>query len=95
MKSDSSNTSAAKATPDDDELRPSYDAAALSGGDFGGFHGDYVRSRHMARLEPDVAAAFPDEESVNEALRAVMHAAQRLGRQNVEDEPQGSQKASA
>ena len=50
----------------DDELRKDYDLAALRVRKLGpgrkGF-GDVVR------LEPDVADAFPDAESVNQALR--------------------------
>ncbi len=50
----------------DDELREEYDLAALRVRKLGpgrkGF-GDVVR------LEPDVADAFPDADSVNQALR--------------------------
>lgn len=50
----------------DDELREEYDLASLRVRKLGpsrkGF-GDVVR------LEPDVADAFPDAESVNQALR--------------------------
>ena len=56
-----------KAEPDDkDELRPEYDLQALQVRKLGpgrkSFNG-------VVRLEPDVLDAFPDADSVNEALR--------------------------
>ena len=59
----------------DDELREEYNLAALRVRKLGpgrkGF-GDVVR------LEPDVAEAFPDAESVNQALRFLI----RVTREN-------------
>ncbi len=53
----------------DDELRPEYDLKDLKVRKLGpggkGF-GDVVR------LEPDVAEAFPNADSVNEALRSLI-----------------------
>jgi hypothetical protein len=52
-----------------DELRPEYDFAALREADRAkGI--EYRRS--FVRLEPDVAAAFPDAEAVNMALRELL-----------------------
>ena len=51
----------------DDELRPEYDLRSLRVRKVGpkrkNFRGQSIQ------LEPDVAAVFPDSESVNEALR--------------------------
>ena len=63
-----------------DELRPEYDFANMPGG----VKGKYVqRSRqgtNLAVLDRDVSEAFPNEKAVNEALRVVMNAADRLPR---------------
>lgn len=52
-----------------DELRPEYDFAALREADRA--RGIEYR-RSFVRLEPDVAAAFPDAEAVNMALRELL-----------------------
>lgn len=52
---------------DDDELRPEYD---FSGGVRGKYAGRFTRA-HVVAIDPDVARVFPDEESVNAALRAL------------------------
>ena len=48
------------------ELRPEYDVRALRVRKLGPGR---KRFGEVVRLEPDVAEAFPDAESVNEALR--------------------------
>jgi hypothetical protein len=50
----------------EDELRPEYDLRALRVRKLGPGR---KRFGDVVRLEPDVAEAFPDAESVNEALR--------------------------
>ena len=50
----------------DDELRPEYDLRGLRVRKLGPGR---KRFGEVVRLEPDVAEAFPDAESVNEALR--------------------------
>ena len=52
-----------------DDLRPEYDFAALRETDRA--RGIEYR-RSFVRLEPDVAAAFPDAEAVNIALRELL-----------------------
>jgi hypothetical protein len=56
-----------------DELQPEYDLKTLLKG---GVQGKYARRYHegtnLVLLAPDVAAAFPTAETVNEALRLVM-----------------------
>lgn len=53
---------------DADELRPEYDLSQLKGGVRGKYHERYQSRLHLVRLRPEVAAAFPTEESVNRAL---------------------------
>ncbi len=60
----------------EDELRPEYDAALLEGLLQNGVQGKYVeryrKGTNVVKLAPDVAAAFPTEQSVNEALRKLL-----------------------
>ena len=62
---------------DDDELRAEYDLTQLQGGVRGKYVQRYRASTNIVRLEPDVAAAFPNEESVNAALRLLMEAGKK------------------
>jgi len=62
-------------TEQDDELRPEYDASVLKGGVRGKHTRAYREGTNLARLDPDVRAAFPTDEDVNEALRGLMQAA--------------------
>ena len=55
-----------------DELRPEYDETLLKNGIRGKYAEQYAGGTNIVRLEPDVAAAFPTEEAVNEALRFVL-----------------------
>ena len=55
-----------------DELRPAYDETLLKNGIRGKYAKQYAAGTNIVRLEPDVAAAFPNEEAVNEALRFVL-----------------------
>ena len=52
-----------------DELRPEYDETLLKNGIRGKYAKQYAAGTNIVRLEPDVAAAFPNEEAVNQALR--------------------------
>jgi hypothetical protein len=56
----------------DDELRPEYDETLLKNGTRGKYAKEYEAGTNIVRLDPDVAAAFPTEEAVNEALRSVL-----------------------
>lgn len=55
-----------------DELRPAYDETLVKNGIRGKYAKQYAAGTNIVRLEPDVAAAFPNEEAVNEALRFVL-----------------------
>lgn len=59
----------------DDELRAEYDFSKMEGGVRGKYVEAYRRGTNLVRLDRDVAKAFTTDESVNEALRAVLKAA--------------------
>ena len=62
-----------KPTETNDELRPEYEMKSLLKGAVRGKYAKrYGEGTNLVLLEPDVAAAFPNEKSVNEALRLVM-----------------------
>ena len=65
-----------KSAESEDELRPEYDAILLKGMLQNGVRGKYVERYHqgtnLVKLAPDVAAAFPTEQAVNEALRELL-----------------------
>jgi hypothetical protein len=56
-------------------MRPEYD---MTGGVRGKYAGRFPKDVVMVTLAPDVAAAFPDAESVNEALRILVKAAKKV-----------------
>ena len=51
------------------ELRPEYDLRELKGVVRGKYYRRAMAGTNLVLLEPDVARAFPDSESVNRALR--------------------------
>ena len=55
-----------------DTMRPEYD---MRGGERGRYAKRFQGDVKMVALEADVAAAFPDAESVNAALRVILRAA--------------------
>jgi hypothetical protein len=58
-----------------DEMRPEYDLRKLKFVGRGIYAERYRSGTNLVLLEPDVRAAFPDDESVNEALRVIAKAA--------------------
>ena len=56
------------------EIRPEYD---FSGGVRGKYVDRYHKGTNVILLDPEVAAAFPDSTSVNDALRALLVIAKR------------------
>ncbi len=56
------------------EMRAEYD---FSGGVRGKYADRYRRGSNVVLLEPDLAEAFPDSKSVNDALRALLAIATR------------------
>jgi hypothetical protein len=61
----------------EDEMRAEYDLSQLKGKVRGKYAERYRAGTNLVLLEPDVAAAFPDAKSVNEALRLLINVAQR------------------
>jgi hypothetical protein len=59
-------------TLEEDDLRPEYDASVLKGGVRGKYLERYRAGTNLALLAPDVRAAFPTDESVNQALKSLM-----------------------
>jgi len=57
-----------------DELRPEYD---FSAGVRGKHHQQYEGGTNVVFLDADVAKAFKDSESVNQALRLLLELAKR------------------
>jgi len=56
------------------ELRREYDLSKLRGGVRGKYISRYRAGTNLVLLSPDVAEYFPDEQSVNTALRTLIHA---------------------
>ena len=63
-----------------DELRPEYDLARLKGGVRGKYYKQATGGTNLVLLEPDVARAFPDSNSVNRALRLLQEIATKSSR---------------
>jgi uncharacterized DUF497 family protein len=59
-----------------DELRPEYDLSKLKGGVRGKYYERASAGTTFVLLEPDVAEAFPDGRTVNQALRALIKVAE-------------------
>ena len=55
-----------------DELRPESDLASLSGGVRGKYYARATAGTTLVLLDPDVAEAFPNGSSVNNALRSYL-----------------------
>ena len=66
-----------KIDKDADEMRPEYDLRKLTFVGRGIYAERYRSGTNLVLLEPDVREAFPDDESVNEALRVIAKAAKR------------------
>lgn len=59
-------------------MRDEYDLSQLKGPVRGKHYESYRSGTNLVLLQPDVAKAFPDAESVNEALRALLKVAARV-----------------
>jgi hypothetical protein len=60
----------------EDDLRPEYRREDLGKGVRGKYYKAYTKGTNLVLLSPDVAAAFPTAEAVNEALRSLIKVAQ-------------------
>ena len=59
-----------------DDLRAEYDLSKLTGGVRGKYYERATAGTTYVLLEPDVAEAFPDGRTVNQALRALIKVAE-------------------
>ena len=64
-----------KPTELDDEIRPEYDFSKMRIVGCGIFRERFRVGTYLALLDRDVREAFPDDESVNQALRVIAKAA--------------------
>jgi hypothetical protein len=60
-----------------DELRSEYDLPKLKGGVRGKYTARYKAGTNLVLLSPDVAEHFPDDRSVNSALRRLIRFGKR------------------
>jgi len=66
-----------KTAEDSDEMRPEYDLRKLKFVGRGIYAKRYRSGTNIVLLDRDVREAFPDDESVNEALRVIAKAAKQ------------------
>jgi hypothetical protein len=62
---------------DADTLRPEYDLSQLKGGVRGKYFNAFQAGTNLVRLSPDVAAAFPTSDAINQALRLLVQLAKQ------------------
>jgi len=55
-----------------DDLRPEYNLSKLKGGVRGKYAKRFRQGTNLVLLSPDIAGYFPDEQSVNAALRSLV-----------------------
>ena len=80
----------------DDELRPEYDLSeVLKDGVRGKYAERYEEGTNLVLLAPDVAAVFPDEKAVNDALRLVIQLTQKLEPRKTRNEKRARKERSA
>ena len=60
-----------------EEMRKEYKREDLGKGIRGKYFANYEKGSNLVLLNPDVAAVFPDDDSVNEALRSLMKIARQ------------------
>jgi hypothetical protein len=66
-----------KKDEDNDEMRPEYDLSKLKFVGRGIYAERYRSGTNIVLLDSDVRKAFPDDKSVNEALRVIAKAAKQ------------------
>jgi hypothetical protein len=59
-----------------EDMKKEYRKEDLGEGVRGKYYSEYKRGTNLVLLNPDVAAAFPDDASVNTALRSLIKLAQ-------------------
>ncbi|MGL5095096.1 MAG: hypothetical protein ACRDD1_05885 [Planctomycetia bacterium] len=68
----------------DDELLPEYDLSQLKGRVVGKYLAAYRSRPRLVQLKPEVAAVFPTEEAVNQALLQLIEQRRSAERQPVD-----------
>jgi hypothetical protein len=63
-----------------DDLRPEYDIAKLKGGVRGKYAERFRAGTNLALLAPEIRAAFPTDEAVNQALRSLLPGGESIHR---------------
>jgi hypothetical protein len=58
-----------------DEMRAEYDLSKLRGATRGKYYASASEGNNLVLIDPDLASAFPDAKSVNDALRVLVNAA--------------------
>src|SRR5438034_3766972 len=66
----------------DNDLRPEYDFASMKGGVRGKYVARLRKGSNLVLLDPEVAAAFPSDDAVNEALRGVLNTTRAVDRKS-------------
>ena len=72
MNKDSNLSAVATSAVEEDDLRDEYDFSQMTGGVRGKYAARYREGTNVVLLAPDVAAAFPTEKAVNDALRTLI-----------------------
>ncbi len=62
-----------------EDIRKEYKREDLGKGIRGKYFQEYKKGTNLVLLSPDVAKVFPDDDSVNEALRSLMKIARQSG----------------
>ena len=73
----------------EDEMRPEYDFSKMKLVGRGLYAKRYRSGTNLVLLEPEVRRAFPDDESVNEALRLLIRLAKGQTQQRQPETPGG------
>ena len=60
-----------------DDLRPEYDFSKMKGGVRGKYAQRFRAGTNIAKIDPDVAEVFADDNAVNDALRELIKVARR------------------
>jgi hypothetical protein len=66
-----------------DDLRPEYAPCDLKHGVRGKYLKQFQAGTNLVRLSPDVAAAFPTDDAVNDALRSLLRVTKAASRRPV------------
>lgn len=69
------------------DIRPEHRREDLGPGVRGKFYEEFRQGTNLVLLSPDVAAVFPDDKAVNDALRSLVQVAQRASGLGVVAQP--------